>query len=75
MVAIPGSEVQKVLPALDALKVRFPDEHELINYLKRYYNDWQTRRRKDGAGYSQDKLRVAVRPGRGRGEITRGQEG
>lgn len=52
MVAIPGSEIGKVLPALDALRVKFPNQDELIAYLKRYYEDWQKRRRKDGANYS-----------------------
>jgi|WetSurMetagenome_2_1015567.scaffolds.fasta_scaffold18937_10 hypothetical protein len=52
MVAIPGSEISKVLPALDALRVKFPNQDELIAYLKRYYADWQKRKRKDGATYS-----------------------
>jgi len=52
MVAIPGSEISKVLPALDALRIRFPNQDELIAYLKRYYEDWQKRKRKDGATYS-----------------------
>ncbi len=52
MVAIPGSEVSKVLPALDALKVKYTVESDLISYLKRYYTDWVKRRGKNGANYS-----------------------
>lgn len=52
MVAIPGGELPKVLAALDALRSLYPKESDLVDYLKKYYEDWKARKRKDGSPYS-----------------------
>lgn len=52
MSCIPGSEIQKVLPALEALQVKYPQEQELIDYLIPFWQNWIKRRTKDGRLYS-----------------------
>lgn len=52
MAAIPGGEIEKVLAALDGLRGQFPNEYDLVAYLKKYFDDWQNRKRKDGRPYS-----------------------
>lgn len=52
MAAIPGSELSKVMNALDGLRIQHPDESELVAFLKKYFDDWQQRKTKDGRSYS-----------------------
>jgi len=49
---IPGSDMPKVMEALDSLRSRFTSEDELITYLKPYFENWLTRKTKDGRRYS-----------------------
>jgi hypothetical protein len=52
MVGIPGSQVSKVLPVMDALHTKIPVEEELIEYLKPYFETWISRKTKDNLAYS-----------------------
>ena len=49
---IPGSDMPKVMEALDSLRSRFTSEDELIAYLKPYFENWLTRKTRDGRRYS-----------------------
>jgi DNA-binding transcriptional regulator YhcF (GntR family) len=52
MTAIPGSELSKVVPAMDALHNKFSSEEDFINYLKPFYEWWKKQKRKDNVPYS-----------------------
>lgn len=49
---IPGSDMPKVMSALDDLRSLYSSEKELIDYLKPYFENWITRKTKDGRRYS-----------------------
>jgi len=49
---IPGSDMPKVMEALDSLRSKFTSEAELITYLTPYFESWLTRKTKDGRRYS-----------------------
>lgn len=49
---IPGSDMPKVMAAFDALRAKYTTERELIAYLKPYFENWITRKTKDGRKYS-----------------------
>jgi hypothetical protein len=52
MATIPGSELPKVLPAMEALSYKYPNEGDFINYLKPFYSWWKNQIAKDGRHYS-----------------------
>jgi len=52
MTAIPGGDLPKVLPAIDALRSKFPTVEGMTAYLKPYYEFWQTKKTKDGRPFS-----------------------
>ena len=49
---IPGSDMPKVMSALDDLRSLYSSEKELIDYLKPYFENWIMRKTKDGRRYS-----------------------
>ena len=49
---IPGSDMPKVMDALDSLRSKFTTEAELIAYLTPYFENWITRKTKDGRKYA-----------------------
>ena len=49
---IPGSDMPKVMAAFDALRSKYTTEMELTAYLKPYFENWITRKTKDGRRYS-----------------------
>lgn len=49
---IPGSDLPKVLEALEAMRTRFKTEGEMIAYLRPYFENWTSRKTKDGRKYS-----------------------
>ena len=52
MIAIPGSELSKVLPAMESLRNKYPNENDFINYLLPYWEWWKSQKTKDKRGYS-----------------------
>lgn len=50
--AIPGGEIDKVLPAMYALRVKYPTDELLTDYLLPYWEAWQTCRTQNGRPYS-----------------------
>jgi hypothetical protein len=52
MTAIPGGDLPKVLPAIDALRAKYPTVDKLTAYLTPYYQYWQTKKTKDGRPFS-----------------------
>jgi len=52
MAAIPGGDLPKVLPAIDALRAKYPTVEGLTAYLKPYYAYWQTKKTKDGRPFA-----------------------
>jgi len=50
--AIPGGELPKVLPAMDGLRTKYPTVETMTAYLKPYFENWKTRKTKDGRHYS-----------------------
>ena len=52
MTAIPGGDLPKVLPAIDALRAKYPTVEGLTAYLKPYYAYWQTKKTKDGRPFA-----------------------
>jgi hypothetical protein len=51
MASIPGSELPKVLPAMEALSYKYPNENDFINYLKPFWEWWKIQISKDGTRY------------------------
>ena len=49
---IPGGDAPKVFEALEAMRTRFKTEGELIAYLRPYFENWTSRKTKDGRKYS-----------------------
>jgi hypothetical protein len=49
--SIPGSEINKVIPAMEVLLSNMNPE-KCVEYLKPYYDNWRKRRTKDGKNYS-----------------------
>ena len=52
MTSIPGSELPKVLPAMEALSYKYPNEIDFINYLKPFWEWWNNQRTIDNRKYS-----------------------
>jgi len=52
MTAIPGGDLPKVLPAIDALRSKYPSVETMAAYLRPYYAHWQTKKTKDGRPFS-----------------------
>lgn len=52
MPGIPGSDLPRVMDALESLRPRFSTEVEMVDYLKPYFDGWIKRRTKDGRVYS-----------------------
>jgi hypothetical protein len=49
---IPGSDMPKVMEALDSLQGKYSTESELTGYLTPYFQNWINRKTKDGRRYS-----------------------
>ena len=52
MVSIPGGDIDKVLPAMDALRTKYKDDDALINYLQPFWDAWIKLKGKNGRSYS-----------------------
>jgi len=51
MINIPASELPKVLPAMEALSYKYPNERDFTDYLKTFYNWWNNQIAQDGRHY------------------------
>lgn len=52
MVAIPGGDIDKVLPAMAAIRTRYKDDESMINYLQPFWEAWKKLKGKNGRSYS-----------------------
>lgn len=51
MAAIPGTEVPRVLQAMDGLSIKYPNEVDLVKYLRPFWYAWTKRMTKDKRPY------------------------